>query len=574
MKRIIVLLITVVLLISVSVTVVAQEPGSGEPIIQGNPGTSVGPLNVLRCSDTGCFAVARWLVVPFLGIDYATHYYAPDVDGVLVKDWTISDDGLTYTFNLNDYRMWSDGEPVDGFDFLFAYYAYKHAGEFESPFSYAVNDIDTVMVSDDGYTVTITFTSTACGVLGDAALFLVPSHVFGWTPELGEDFDWPSLIGHPYETEPTVSGGPFVFQSRDSERVVLVANENYYKPVIPEGVIYASVPDQTVMVDRLIAGELNVAEGVQPAKMAEIRANENLQTFDYPGNSWDFLALNLADPDNPVDGFEVDENGNPVLDTNGLPVPVVQPLHPLFGDVRVRRAIQLAIDVNEIMEKTVFGEGTIMASSQVPSSWAFDPDLEPIGYDPGAAVALLEEAGWTDTNGDGVLDKNGVKFSFELLTNQGNTRREQIIELVQQNLAEIGIDVEVSSVDFNQLLAIVDGQTFDAYVLGWLNPYPDNLEEWQAYFSTGFDVVGSGFNNVSYSNPDVDRLFEEARHIPGCKQEDRAPLYYEIQRILQDEQAYIWLFARNGMYAASKNITNWNPQANNMFYQAEEWLIE
>lgn len=148
----------------------------------------------------------------------------------------------------------------------------------------------------------------------------------------------------------------------------------------------------------------------------------------------------------------------------------------------------------------MLGEGTVNASFLSAGSWAVDPNLEPIRQDQEAAVALLNEAGWSDTDGDGILDKDGVKFSFELLTNEGNTRRGQIAELVQQHLAQIGIEVQVSAIDFNQLLELQDSQTFDAVVLGWRNSYPDD-PDWTGLFTTDGDVVGSGFNSMSYSNP-------------------------------------------------------------------------
>jgi peptide/nickel transport system substrate-binding protein len=572
MKKRLIVLTMVLALIAAPLAVFAQEPGSGGPIIEGNGGTSVGALNYLSCAGTDCRNVARWLVVGFLGTDPEVQDIAPGLrDGVLATDWTVSDDNLVYTFSLRDDLVWSDGEPVDGWDVLFDYYGRKHSDEYGSPYAYTVDDIVDLEVSEDGYTVTITFGSENCEVIYDAALNLVPSHAFGWTPEMGEDFDWSSLENHPYDTNPNVSGGPFVFRSMDSDRVVLGTNENYVDgPVIPEGYLYVTVPDQTVMAERFIAGELNVADNPQNAKRQEIRESPDLQYYDYPSRSWDYLDLNFANPDNPMDGVELDADGNPVLGEDGLPIPVEQDPHPLFGDVRVRRAIQLAIDLDEIMDKAVQGEGTVMPSYDF--SWAADPDLEPIRQDQAAAVALLEEAGWTDTNGDGILDKDGVDFSFELLTNEGNTRRGQIAELVQQQLAEIGIEVQVSAIDFNQLLDISAAQTYDAIVLGWRWGYPVSPDP-TGIFLPSDDIVGSGFNSMSYINPEVARLAKEALNVPGCAKEDRAKIYAQIQKILQDDEAYIWLFRQGGMYAANADVAGFAPFPNEMYWNADEWTI-
>lgn len=163
MKKAVVILATIAALMVAPVVALAQGPGEGGPIIEGNGGTSIGPINDLRCSGTDCRAVTQWLTVGTLGVDPDTQYFAPNVEGALVKDWTVSEDGLTYTFNLNNNLVWSDGEPVDGWDWLFAYYAYKNADAFESPYAYTVDDIESVEVSEDGYTVTINFTSASCG---------------------------------------------------------------------------------------------------------------------------------------------------------------------------------------------------------------------------------------------------------------------------------------------------------------------------------------------------------------------------------------------------------------------------
>jgi len=572
MKRTIVLLVLLAMFVT-PLGVFAQEPGSGGPIIEGNGGTSVGSLNNIRCSGTDCRNVTRFLYPGFLGTDPELQNLAPGVrDGVLATDWTISDDGLVYTFNLRDDLVWSDGEPVTGWDYLFTYEGYVNADLIESSYAYLVADFESVEVSDDGYTVTITFQSPSCLNLNNAALSVMPAHAFGWTPENAADFDWTVMIDHEFDTAPSISGGPFLFQSMDSERVLLVTNESYSAPVIPEGYLYVTVPDQTVMAERFIAGELNVSDNPQNNKRQDIRDADNLQYYEYPGNSWDYLALNLANPDNPQDGIELDEDGAVVYDENDLPIVVEQESHPIFGDVKVRRAIQLAINLDEIMDKAVLGEGTVMASFQLPTSWAVDPDLAPVAYDPEAAVALLAEAGWTDTDGDGILDKDGMKFEFELITNEGNTRRGQIGELVQQHLAEIGIQVDFVAIDFNQLLDIMDAQTFDALILGWRMSYPVDPDP-TGLFTSDADVVGSGFNFASYTNPEIDRLAKEALLVPGCDPADRAPYYHEIDRILQEDQAYVWLFAQNGLYAANDSIANWGPYPNDLYWNVDTWTI-
>lgn len=571
MRRI--LFVLAVLLVAVAPMIATAQEPEGGVIIEGNGGTSIGSLLYIRCSGTDCRRPTAFMYPSLLSSDPETQFFTASAYGAVADSFEVSEDGLTYTFQLRKDLTWTDGTPVTGWDYKFAAEALL-SGEIESPYTGSVEGrIESIDVSEDGYTVTVKLTSAACDALGVLSTpRFTPAHVFGWEPGM-TDFDFSVMIDHAMDTAPEVTSGVFMFDSMQSgERVTLVSNPDYPTPAQAEGFLYVNVPDQTVMVERFLAGELNIIDGPQVAKRQEIRDNADLQYFEYPGRSWDYVGLNLANPDNPQNGVELDAEGNVVRDENGLPIPIEQEPHPLFSDVRVRRALQHAINIDEIMEKAVLGEGTQMASSELPSSWALNPDLAPVPYDPELAKQLLAEAGWTPGE-DGILvNADGVRFSFELLTNEGNTRRGQIGELIQDQLAAIGIEVDFVAIDFNQLLDIMDGQTFDAFILGWQNGYPIDPDQTELFTSAG-DIVGSGFNMVSYINPEIDQLMEAARTVPGCAAEDRAAIYYQIQEILQRDQPYLWLFAQNGFYAANNSIEGWAPFANELYWNVEEWTI-
>jgi len=286
------------------------------------------------------------------------------------------------------------------------------------------------------------------------------------------------------------------------------------------------------------------------------------------------VALNYGNPDNPQSA-EVDEatglaTGN-YVDAEGN-VSESQDLHPLFGDARVRMAMQMGINIDEIMEKAALNEGTPMAANILPTSWAVHPDLQPIAYDPEGAAALLAEAGWADSDGDGILDKDGVKFEFEMVTNEGNARRTQTGELLQDMWGDLGLQVNFSTMDFNAMLEINDAQTYDAIILGWRNSFPDDPDQ-TTLFTTQNDLVGNGQNTVSYSNPEVDRLMEEAKNVPGCAPSDRAPVYHQLQEIIQQDLPYLWLFAQNGMYAANDSVQGFAPYPSQLYWNVDAWTV-
>jgi peptide/nickel transport system substrate-binding protein len=426
------------------------------------------------------------------------------------------------------------------------------------------------MVATDDRTLEVTFSVADCTALGSAAINPIPSHILPEDP--GE------LLNSDYNLNPTVTGGVFSFGAYTPEQVSLIANPTFPASdtqlgyVSPGVFIQKLVTDQTVEVQQFLEGQISYLSTVPVASVADVRAAAdagNVQIYDYAGNAWDYLALNFADPTNPQNGL--DENGNPID----------QGHHPLFGDPRVRQAISLAVDVDAIIQGAVFGNGTRMASFQIPSSWGHNPDLQPISLDVEAAKALLQEAGWIDEDGDGVVEAHGAMyapdgtpFEFDLVTNEGNTRRAAIGQLIQDQLSQVGLKANFSAVDPNQFFDVVAaGQGFDAIIAGWREGFPDDPDQEQL-FATYSDIVTAGSNYTSYSNPEVDRLLREALTLPGCNVDERAAIYWQVEEILQQDLPYIPLFAQNGLYAAQANIDNWTPLPAQPIWNIDAWTLQ
>jgi peptide/nickel transport system substrate-binding protein len=288
----------------------------------------------------------------------------------------------------------------------------------------------------------------------------------------------------------------------------------------------------------------------------------------FPDPSWDYIGLNVADPDHPRSGL--DDDGN-LID---------QGHHPIFGDVRVRRALQHAIDVQALIQGALFGEGTQMASSQIPTSWAADPDLAPVSYDPILAAQMLDEAGWP-VGPDGIRICQGCKYAedgtpleFELVTNEGNTRREAIGAMVKDQLHELGIEVDFRTMAF---LALLDqtfaAQTYDAVIIGWRAGFPTVPDQWPLFGPSSDDPSDQGANGSSYYNPEFVRLAEKALTLPGCDPTARANIYHQIELLLQDDQPYLWLFAQNDLYAAHNDVIGFDPQPNASWWNIHTWQV-
>lgn len=560
------LLVGVVLaLLSISVgAIMAQEPGQGGIIIEGNFGGDPATFNPILSGDTASSRVIGFMFPGLIGVDPDTATFRKNDPQALVTDWTVSDDGTTYTFTMRNDWTWTDGTPITTADVLYSWNAAKSGVVEVGNYGYVVDVISSVEAIDD-YTFKVTFPTSDCTAIANSSLPVVPAHAL--------PADFAELNNSDFNLNPTVTGGVLNFSEfRAGELVSLVANEAYGGApgaVMPSGYIYKVVPDQTVLVEQFKAGETNLIDNPAVGARADLVADANLNMYSYPGNAWDYLALNYADPTNPQNAY--DEAGNPID----------QGHHPMFGDVRVREAIAKAIDVDAIVQGAVFGEGSRMTAYTIPASWAYNNDLPPIAFDQEAAKALLDEAGWVDSDNDPATPRvcqgcmyaeEGTPFHFVLYTNEGNSRRGAVGTIVQDQLSQIGIEVDFQAIDFNTLLDVMDGQTYDAFILGWRNGYPDDPDGTQLFASES-DVVGSGSNMTSYNNPEVDALNLQARTLPGCDTAARAEIYHQIQELMQKDLPYVPLYAINGMYGANVNVAGFDPRPSNLFWNFETWTV-
>jgi peptide/nickel transport system substrate-binding protein len=565
------------------VPVFAQDgAGQGGIIIEATFSGDPANFNPIIASDTASRRIIARIFPGFLAADPSQGVIVPVeagnplTSGALVTGWDISDDGTVYTFTLRDDFTWSDGTPVTSADVVYTWNAILAGTEniVDTPLTFLVDSIASVE-APDANTVVVTFTTAECTALNYAAsLAPVPSHVL--------PADLTLLNDDPFNLAPSVSGGPFVFgEIRPSELVSLLPNQAYPDAslgfVSPEGFIYKQVPDQTVVVEQFLAGETNVIDNAPVNRRSDIDAAVaagDRQDFRFPGTAWDYLALNLGDPNNPQNG--ADEDGNPIPQGN----------HPLFGDVRVRQAIALAVDVDAIVQAALFGEGDRMTSFIIPASWAYNTELPPIAVNLEAAGALLDEAGFIDDDSDpstprvaqgAMYAPDGTPLRFTLFSNQGNSRREAVGTLVQDQLSQIGIQVDFQTIDFNTQLDIMDSQTFDAFILGWRNGYPDDPDATQLFTPVG-DVVGGGSNDVSYYNAEFVELNSMAKNAlgtNGCDVEVRREMYWRMQEIFQNDLPYIPLFTIGGHYAADASLSPWTPYGGgeNLYWNIDQWAF-
>ncbi len=502
----------------------AGETAAGEPVRGGvwtrASSADASILNPILWSDSASSGIGGFFFPSLLGTDPQSGAFV--TDGSMSESWEASEDGLTYTFKLRDGVTWSDGDTVDAADFKFTYDAIA-SDLVETPRKSAIEKIESIEVVDP-LTLKVTFTEVKCDGFGDLGLGWLPSHLYA--------ADFSDIMTSPLNEAPTVSAGPFTFQSwtRD-DNVIMTRNEIYWEGAPNmDGMITRIVPDAGARLAQLLSGEVDVV-GLEPTQLASVEGNPDITVFSANDDGYDYIGLNLANPANPQPGK--DEDGNLIE----------QEPHPILSDLNVRKAIAHALDYQTIIDSVYLGRGYQIASNVLPAvEWAHDPSIAPYAYDQELAKQLLEEAGWVDSNGDGIREKDGAELKLVLVTNADNKVRVDLGALVQDQLNQIGFNIDFQAIEWGTLVEQLLGQTYDMVIIGWTGVGADPNDD--VFWRTDFDTPGSGFNFVSYQNPKIDELLAAGVTVPGCDPAERAPYYKEIQQIIHDDVPYVFISGR------------------------------
>lgn len=479
-----------------------------------------------------------------------------------LTSWTISDDGLTYTFTIRDDANWSDGTPITSDDMIFTIKAIQSddIDTVREPQVAAISEVNKI----DDKTYEIVLDGPNCAALSDFSYIrFLPSHKFA--PDFS---DFETNIEN---TNPDISGGPYILDSwAPDESQNFHANPDYFDgaPHIPY-LVNKVVGDQAVAVQSIQSGDIDYTY-FQGDLFQQIADKSNLQYEFFPALSTNFLSMNWADPNNPQAAH--DENGDLVEQTP----------HPIFSDINVRKAVAMGFNIDDVIV-TLGGEqgGTPLVGAVAPTlAWAYDSNLQRYPYDPEAAMQLLEDAGWVDSDGDGVREKDGMPLAVTISYSNILQHFETSALVAQDQLAQLGFDVTLELVEWaNYIDQIYYGQAYDITFMsnsgGTNTPDPNDF---MTLLQSSEDVPGSGNNLASYVNPEIDDLIRQARTVPGCAPEERAAIYYQIQEKTMDDVAYAWTYVPNIYQVANNRVGNFNPGPSWVFYgypaYINEWTLD
>jgi peptide/nickel transport system substrate-binding protein len=222
---------------------------------------------------------------------------------------------------------------------------------------------------------------------------------------------------------------------------------------------------------------------------------------------------------------------------------------PFFADARVRRALTMLLDRASIIRNLYKGSARIISGPWAPDSPAYDASIAPLPFDRAAAAKLLDEAGWTDTNRNGIRDRGGREFEFDLLVSAGSTVGQQIDEMLAAELARVGITARVRTMEWAAFVERVDAGEFQAASLAWsaVDPNPDPYFYWHSS-----QCAPKGLNDGCYRNPEADRLMEEARREMDSNR--RRDLLHRLHRIFRDDAPAVFVANASQKVAFSRRI--------------------
>ena len=445
----------------------------------------------------------------------------------LARSWEFSEDHLELTFHLRDDVYWHDGVKTTAHDVCFTL-RIQQAPTTGYPNIKDKQYIKECIVVDD-FTARFTFDQAYPYQLFDVVDGqIVPKHILEAVPE-GE------MVTADFNRNP-VGNGPYRFKEWKAQQYIeITANEDFFAGRPPlDRILFKVVPDQENLVIQLRSGQIDFMERVPPRFYEELSREEDLVAHIHPSRSYTYIGWNLRDP--------------------------------RFQSLKVRQALTMAINRQEIIDSLLLEFGDISKGPILPILWAYNPNLPDFSYDPEKSRQYLAEEGWKDTDGDGWLDKDGQKFSFSLKTNKGNQIREDITVLVQDMLKEIGIEVRPNILEWTILVNDSTKKEFEAIMLGWsVNLKIDMTTLWHS------DSIGDKYNFISYSNPDFDRLNDQA--VMERDEEKARQMWWQAQEMIVEDQPYTFLFTDKQINFIHRRFQNVQMETEGWHYNLPQWWV-
>ncbi len=466
-----------------------------------------------------------------LRLDENTLEYIPN----MAECYTISDDGLTFTFNLREGMLWSDGEPITAQDYKWTYDQMVNPDN-EFPYLSQLSFITSYEALDD-YTLEIKIDEVYAPALGQMSGLVTPLPKHIW-----ENLDWGDPETNPEINSPSVVSGPYKLKEwKRDQYAIFEANDNYWYHGRPnfDSYVIEIVPDQDVAYQKLKSGESDTGT-ILPENLEEAKNLDNVNVYEWwpAAASWSYIGFNMRD---------------------GFPT----------SDINVRHGINYALDKELITDEVMLGQAKRLCGPFPPTSWVYNDEIPCYEYDVDKALAAFAEAGYT-YDGEKMLDENGDQLTLKLLYGPNTSKTRELMAVVTQDmLSKIGITVEIQALEWASYLDAVqsDDPDWDLNLGGWRATVEPHI-----MYTIWAEESIPQLNSGAYINDEVQQLFTEGGQT--YDPEIRKEKYGEAQRIIAEESPYVFLFYSKGWSGQNTRVQGIEPTALGIGWNSEDWYMQ
>jgi peptide/nickel transport system substrate-binding protein len=474
-------------------------------------------LNPITSSSTYDRWVDDYLFTPLIYLDQQLE----PIPG-LADSWEILEGGKLYRFDLNEKATFSDGTPVKAADVLFTlkkiFDPASEALQIVGAFEYL--DLARTRVVDD-HTIEIAFKQPlASQLIRFNDVMVLPEHIYA-KGDFRKDYN-----------STAVGSGPYRLVRREiGKEILMERREDYWREKPPlKTVLFKLVNDHGTAWSAMRRGDIDESRLTSDTWLHEHQNPEYAKTIDFPRFytlSYNFIAWNLR--------------------------------HPGLEDKRVRRALAMCIPMESVVRDLYHNTARMVSGPFTPDDFAYNPTVPVIRYDLTGAKRLLTNAGWLDSNGDGIVDRNGKPLQIDLLLMAGNATTLQFGQMIQGEMKKIGVQLELTVLDFpSAIKRITSGDYQAAYFSYDLDNDPDPFN---ILHSTQFPPRGQNF--AFYSNPEIDRIIVQARS--EMDRSKRKDLYWRLHEIIAEDQPYTFTVQVASKWAVNKRVHGVQTSAYGLF---------
>jgi peptide/nickel transport system substrate-binding protein len=442
----------------------------------------------------------------------------------IAESWTVSMDGRAVTYELRPWR-WSDGQPLTARDVVSSFNLFKNPAV-ASPRRGSFRDVLSVTALDSN-TVRYELARPLPNPIQVTWHHILPDH-------LTRDLDPANVRGWALNHQP-LSSGEFALESwAHNQTLSLVRNDLYPgKAALLDRVVFRVLPEGNARLVALESGEVDLVDDVPPDALRRLEESGKVRITANGGRRFYYLQWNFA--------------------------------NPLFAGADIRKALSLAIDRERMVETLLMGYGSPANGPIPPAIWNHHHSLAPDSFDPVRARRMLEAAGWRDGDGDGVIEKDGVDFRFEILTKQGDPVRESGSVILRENLKDIGVEVTILAMELAAGLDRLRSGRFDSY-FGRLNA--NLFGDPSGYIKS---TAVEEFNNGHYANAEVDSLLTLA--LGTLDRAEALRVWLEIQELLAADPPSAYLFYPENLVGIGVRLRDVRPHLLSPVNNLAEWWI-